>query len=181
MDHPATPPRFPRVLVVGLVSLLVLVGFIIIIRLAGIKNAVPSAQPPDVLANSSDECVVCHRQSSPGIVQEYGHSKMAAAKVGCTDCHEVASTYPGAVDHEGTFVLASPTTAKCQRCHPAETAQYLQSRHSLPAYVAWAGSKVLSPDLLAQYKSIPEGTFAPDTARNALAVLEGGDVTTFAC
>jgi hydroxylamine dehydrogenase len=181
MDHPTSPPRLPRVLIVGLVSLLVLLGFIIIIRLAGFRNAVPSSQPPDALANSSDKCVACHRQSSPGIVQEYGHSMMAASKVGCSDCHEVASNYPGATAHEGTYILASPTTAKCQRCHPAETAQYLQSRHSLPAYVAWAGSKDLSPALMTQYQSIPEGTFAPDKARNAIAVLEGGDVTTFAC
>ena len=158
MDQPAAPPRFPRVLIVGLVSLLVLLGFIIIIRLTGFQNAVPSAQPPDALANSSDKCVACHRQSSPGIVDQYGHSKMAASKVGCSDCHEVAAGYPGAVAHEGTYVLASPTTAKCQRCHPAETAQYLQSRHGLPAYVAWAGSKDLSPALMAQYQSIPEGS-----------------------
>lgn len=33
---------------------------------------------------------------------------MAGAEVGCRDCHEVAANYPDAIEHEGTFVLASP-------------------------------------------------------------------------
>ncbi len=65
------------------------------------------------------------------------------------------------MEHEGTYVLKSPTSATCQNCHQAEVAQYNQSRHGLPAYVAVAGSKDLSPDLLAAYQAIPEGTVCP--------------------
>ena len=106
---------------------------------------------------------------------------MAAAEVTCRDCHEVAAGYPGAVEHEGSYVLAAPTTAKCQKCHEAEVAQFYQSRHSLPSYVAVAGSKDLSPNLMAMYQAIPEGSFAPDKGRNAIAVLEGPRITPFAC
>jgi len=101
---------------------------------------------------------------------------MALANVDCQDCHEVAADYPGAVEHEGTYVLGSPTAAKCQRCHQQEVAQFSQSRHGLPAYVAVFGSKDLSPDLLAAYEAIPEGGFAPDKSRNAIAALEGPSV-----
>lgn len=170
-----------RLLVIGLVSVLIILGAVLIIRLATFKGEEPRAEKVDSLASSSDTCVNCHRTASAGIVQQFGYSTMAANKVTCVDCHETAKDYPGSVEHEGTYVLKSPTTAKCQRCHAEETAQYYQSRHSLPAYVAVAGSKDLSTDLLAAYQSIPEGTYAPNKERHIIAALEGTDVTKFAC
>jgi hypothetical protein len=143
--------------------------------------AAEASRPPNALANSSDECVACHRQTTPGIVEQYGISTMAAAEVRCIDCHQVGVEYPGAVEHEGTYVLGSPTTAMCQRCHSAEVAQFYNSRHSLPAYVAYAGTEQLSPEHLAMYAAIPEGSYAPDKSRNALFAIEGPDITEFAC
>ena len=151
------------------------------------QNAAPAAitaeQPErvDALANSQDECVVCHKRTTPGIVQQYGHSTMAAAEVSCQDCHEVQADYPDSVEHEGTHVLRSPTTAMCEKCHQAEVAQFNQSRHGLPAYVAMVGTEPLSPEHAAMFEAIPEGGFAPDKARNSLYHLEGPEITRFAC
>ena len=142
------PPKDPlvtyRVLLIGLFAVVILIGLVMI--------AVSLAQHPkptepesvNVLALSSDQCVVCHRKSTAGIVEQYGHSSMAAAKVSCQSCHEVPADYPGAVAHEGTYVLNRPSAAKCGVCHTTELAQLNQSRHGLPAYVAYAGSKDLS-------------------------------------
>jgi hydroxylamine dehydrogenase len=184
MDNLQTKPAprlLPRVLVIGLVGVIVLLGLILLVRLTNLPAASAPAAQTDVLANSTDRCVECHRRASPGIVQEFGHSAMAAAKVSCTNCHEVAASYPGATAHEGTYVLDTPTTAMCQKCHPGEVAQFYQSRHALPAWVGYTGSKDLSPALMAQYQAIPEGQFSPDKTRNAVAVLEGTTITTFAC
>jgi len=172
-----------RVLIVGLLVVAALVGTALIARalIASTSVAGEPERPPDALANSTDECVVCHRQTTPGIVEQYGISTMAAAEVRCIDCHQVPAGYPGAVEHEGTYVLGSPTTAKCERCHSAEVAQFYQSRHSLPAYVAYAGTEELSPEHLAMYAAIPEGSYAPDKSRNALFAIEGPDITDFAC
>jgi hydroxylamine dehydrogenase len=176
------PSRFPRVLVLGLTGVVVLLGAILVWRLTG-APAVTSgpAARTDALANSSDKCVECHRRASPGIVDQYGHSSMAAAKVSCADCHVVAANYAGSETHEGTNILASPSAAMCEKCHAKEVAQYNQSRHGLPSYVAVAGSKDLPSKLLEQYKAIPEGQFAPDKARNQIAAIEGPDITKFAC
>lgn len=173
--------KIPRVLIVGLVGLLVLMGFILVFRLTSQPVVTDQVVRPDALANSSDRCVVCHRQASPGIVEQYGHSTMAAAKVGCENCHEVAADYAGAEQHEGTWIVRTPTTAMCEKCHQTEVAQYNQSRHALPAWVAFAGSKDLSASLLAKYEAIPEGQFSPDKARNAIGAMEGSDITRFAC
>jgi hypothetical protein len=106
---------------------------------------------------------------------------MAAADVACQDCHQVDGGYPAAEEHEGVYILASPTTAMCENCHQSEVAQYNASRHGMPAYVAYAGAKDLSPDLLAVYEAIPEGSYNPDSSRNAIYHLEGPEVTRFAC
>ncbi len=174
--------RSTRVLIIGLVVVILVLGLGLIMLAIG-RSGTTSAEPErvNVLANSDNECVVCHRRTTPGIVEQYGHSTMAAAEVTCQDCHEVNADYPGSVEHEGTYVLQSPTTAMCEQCHTAEVAQFNQSRHGIPAYVAMVGTESLSPELLSAYESIPEAQPEPNEARNALFRLEGPDVTKFAC
>jgi len=130
-----------------------------------------------------DACVICHRMQTPGIVEQFSYSVMAAQGNTCFDCHGVEQGYPGAEEHNGFYRVVQPTPAICgsQDCHPIELEQYYQSRHSLPAYVAMRGTADLSAEHLAMYQSIPEGSFAPDKARNAIYVLEGPDVTPFTC
>ncbi len=180
----STPMSSARVLVTALTVTTVVLGLALVTVVVGRSGATGDGvtRPRiDALANSRDECVGCHREASPGIVQQFSHSTMAAADVGCRDCHEVEQDYAGASPHEGTYVLREPTTAMCAKCHQAEVAQYNQSRHSLPAYVAYAGATDLTPDLLAQYEAVPEGGFNPDRMRNALYAMEGPEITRFAC
>ena len=181
MDQSSNPLRSARLLIIGLIVVIVVLGAAFIVMAIGRSGSAVNIEKVDVLADSNDECVTCHRTATPGIVEQFGHSTMAAAEVNCRNCHEISADYPGAVEHEGTYVLAEPTTAKCEKCHAAEVAQYYQSRHSLPAYVAVAGSKDLSPTLMAMYQAIPEGSFAPDKARNAIAAIEGPVMTPFTC
>jgi hydroxylamine dehydrogenase len=179
-------PRAPvqsraRVLVAGLVVTLLVGALAVVVRSIGRSPDATRPEAIDALATSTDRCVTCHRQSTAGIVEQYGHSTMAAAGVSCRDCHEAQEGSPGAIAHEGTFVLNQPSTATCARCHQNEVAQFVQSRHGLPAYLAYAGTTGLTDAQLAQYKGIPEGGFAPDQSRNAIAVLEGEQITHFTC
>jgi hypothetical protein len=182
MDSMRSGLKGARALVIGLVVVLVVLGLALIVSLLSRPQAAQAGrQSVNALALSTDSCVNCHRNATPGIIEQYGHSVMAAANVTCKDCHEVASNYPAAEAHQGTYILGSPTAAKCQACHPSEVAQFNQSRHALPAWVAFAGSKDLAPDLMKQYESIPEGQFAPNKDRNIIGAMEGPDVTRFAC
>lgn len=180
-NRPESTMSWFRVLIVGLVVVLVVIGLMLIVMSLARLPARPVPGEVNALALSNDQCVVCHRKATAGIVEQYGFSTMAAAGISCQICHEVSADYGGAVPHEGTYVLRTPSAAKCRECHAAEVAQFAQSRHGLPAYVAYAGSKDLAPDLLKQYESIPEGSYAPDKSRNALYALEGPAVTRFAC
>lgn len=173
--------RSVRLLILGLVIVIIVLGSALIIMAIGRSGTLVETAGVDVLANSDDECVECHRQTTPGIVEQYSHSSMAVAEVTCRECHEVAENYAGAIEHEGTYVLNSPSTAMCRSCHTQEVAQFGQSRHALPAYVAVVGSKDLSPELLGRYEAIPEGGYSPDKSRNAIAELEGPDMIPFTC
>ncbi len=171
-----------RVLVLGLAAVLLIAGLALVVSSLGQRpHLAERPERVDALVSSTDTCVTCHRDTSPGIVQQYAYSSMAAAEVTCHSCHETPADYPEAVAHEGTFVLQSPTPKRCEQCHTAQVAQFNQSRHSLPAYVAYAGAERLSPDLHALYESIPEGTYAPSQLRNALYTLEGEAIGRFAC
>lgn len=173
--------KIPRALIVGLMTVVIVVGLTIVISAVARSIVQEEQGPVDALADSRNACVVCHRRTTPGIVDQYGHSTMAAAEVTCQDCHEVRADYPGAVAHEDTYILSSPTAAMCADCHENEVAEFNQSRHALPAYVAYAGAQGLSEELLAMYQAIPEGSFNPDQSRNILFQLEGPAVTRFAC
>ena len=179
-----TPIQSARMLIVSLVAVIIVIGLSLVVMVIG-RSGSSSAVEEEVnaLANSDNECVVCHTRTTPGIVDQYGHSTMAAAEVTCEDCHEVDSDYPGAIEHEGTHVLNQPTTAMCETCHEAEVAQYNRSRHGLPSYVAYAGQEVLTPEQLALYQAIPEGGYSDDKirARNSLHAIEGEAITKFAC
>lgn len=170
-----------RVLIIGLLAVIVIPGLALIFAAVGTTVAPAESGQRDALANSTDGCVTCHRQTTPGIVEQFSHSTMAAANVTCSNCHVVAEDYPGAIPHEGTFVLNTPTTAMCQGCHASETAQYYQSRHALPAYVAMVGEDELSPEHLAMYEAIPEAELGPIQARSVLFDIEGPELTRFAC
>jgi len=170
-----------RVLVFGLVAVVVVLGLALVVQAVKWSATPAETEPVDALATSEDDCVTCHRRTTPGIVEQFGHSTMAAGNVACRDCHEVKENHAGAVEHEDTFVLARPSAAICGRCHAGQVAQLNQSRHGLPAYVAMVGTADLTPKQLAMYEAIPEGGFAPDKERNALYDLEGPAITRFAC
>ena len=170
-----------RILVISLIVVILVLS--VIIAMLSVNRATVDAKPEEinVLSNSNNQCVNCHKNTTPGIVEQYGVSSMARADVTCEDCHEVAAGYPGSVEHEGTYVLNSPTTEMCQDCHTAEVAQFNQSRHGLPAYVAYNGTVGMSEEHLTMYQNIPEGSYAPDKSRNALFEREGEAITEFAC
>ena len=180
-EHPGTLLKSMRLWIGGLLIVIVVLGFAVVIQAIARAGQPSTVGQVNVLENSSDPCVVCHKNATPGIVDQYGHSSMAGAKVACRDCHSVAANYPGAVEHEGDFILPSPTTAMCEKCHQNEVAQFNHSRHGIPAYVAVFGSKELSSDLLVQFEAVPEGNFDPEKARNAIFTLEGPEITRFAC
>ena len=170
-----------RLALIGALVVLLVAGLSFVIAAIGRSLIVGHGERAPVTLDSGNACVACHSQTTPGIIEQYRRSTMAAANVTCENCHEVDAGYPGGVAHHGTTILSVPTTAKCATCHQNEVAQFNQSRHGLPAYVAMWGASGLTEAQLAIYESIPEGSFNPDRMRNALFEKEGRAITKFAC
>lgn len=165
---------------VATVVFIVIVAVIAVIFRPVVESAEETARV-NVLEGSDNECVECHQNNSPGIIEQYGHSTMAAADVTCQNCHEVEDDFPGAIEHEGTWVVNSPSPGICAECHSAEVAQFEASRHGLPSYVAVVGAEDLSEAHMEQYLRITEGQPNPDRSRNAIAQLEGEEIIRFTC
>ena len=170
-----------RLVIIGILVVIIVPALAFIIAAIGRSIFADPSDTAPVALDNSNACVACHRKTTPGIIEQYSRSSMAAANVTCQNCHEVEAGYPGGIAHHGSFVLTVPTTAKCATCHQNEAAQFNASRHGLPAYVAMWGAGGLSEEHLAIYESIPEGSFNPDRMRNALFEIEGRAITKFAC
>ena len=170
-----------RLVLVGIVVVIVVPSLAFIIAAIGQSVSSERAEAAPAALSSSGECVTCHQRTTPGIVEQFRRSSMAAANVSCQNCHEVEAGYPGSQPHHGTSILTVPTTAKCATCHQEQVDQFNHSRHGLPAYVAMWGAEDLNKAHLALYQSIAEGSFNPDRMRNALFEIEGPAITKFAC
>jgi hypothetical protein len=70
----------------GLVIVIVVLGAALIVMTIGRSGTQVDVSGVDVLANSDDECVECHKRTTPGIVEQYSHSTMAVAEVTCRNC-----------------------------------------------------------------------------------------------
>jgi hydroxylamine dehydrogenase len=147
-----------------------------------IVTALPLAYT-NTAAGSYDvkQCITCHTSFTPGIVQQFESSVMYQKGNNCLNCHVVSADYPGAISHYGINILAAPTPAMCQKCHPTEVAQFDMSRHSLPAYVAVNGVQSLTAAEMSMYKAIPDVTVNPNQTEHPLAAMEGPSITGEAC
>ena len=93
------------------------------------------------LSEEARQCVTCHIDVTPGIINGWKESRHAHVGVSCLDCHQVKSGSAGAAKHEdfvdrkkysnlpktAVSVLVSPSV--CGRCHSQELQQFNASGH----------------------------------------------------
>lgn len=88
------------------------------------------AKPHIVVPASSERCVACHDQETPGIVGHWEGSTHAISGVGCYECHKADENDADAWAHEGYTIATIVTPYDCGECHMAETEEFLASHHS---------------------------------------------------
>lgn len=86
-------------------------------------------------AMGEEACINCHKSITPGIVSQYENSAMAKAGVTCLDCHgEIKGINdPSVINHNGYRITSVVSPLHCQKCHPQEYEQFMNSKH------AWTG------------------------------------------
>ncbi len=87
--------------------------------------------PPSIsVPAESRECVDCHRQSNPGIVDHWTGSSHARTGVGCVECHQAAQTDADGYKHYGAHIATVVTPRDCARCHPDVAQEFAASHHA---------------------------------------------------
>ncbi len=79
---------------------------------------------------SSTDCVDCHEQSTPGIIQAWEGSGHAQKGVGCFECHEAGPQDVDGFDHYGRRIAVIVTPRDCSRCHVQVGAEFAASHHA---------------------------------------------------
>ncbi|NOZ04063.1 MAG: cytochrome C [FCB group bacterium] len=80
------------------------------------------------------DCVQCHNEVTPGIVNDWKLSKHFVEDVGCETCHgEEHTTMKDAAK------AAIPTPETCNDCHEEQVRQYTAGKHAF----AWAAMKAM--------------------------------------
>jgi len=82
-----------------------------------------------VPANSA-QCVDCHGQANPGIIEHWKGSTHAEKGVGCVECHQAEAGDADAFQHYGQTIAAVVTPRDCSRCHMAEYEEFERSHHA---------------------------------------------------
>jgi hydroxylamine dehydrogenase len=98
-------------------------------------------------------CIACHKKESPGLFDDWAHSRHASANITCLDCHKAEvfdpdvsknhyKVYEKSGEKYGTRAYRVPVTAvvtpkDCSRCHPDEAKQYSQSKHANTLEIIW--------------------------------------------
>ncbi len=117
---------------------------------------------------SSQQCVDCHGQSTPSILEHWKDSTHAAKGVGCVECHEAQTDDADAFTHYGRTIATIVTPLDCARCHKQVFDEFTASHH------AKAGSILASLDnLLAE---TVEGNRTPFNPHSPTPGRDGGMV-----
>lgn len=95
-------------------------------------SPVGHAQKPAV-STTGQQCLGCHSNTTPGIVEQWKSSAHAKKGVDCYSCHKAAENDPAAFDHYGLKIAVIVTPNYCARCHKDEMAQFEKSHHAAAA------------------------------------------------
>lgn len=87
-------------------------------------------EPHISIPATSKQCVDCHVQSSPGIIDHWKGSRHAEKGVGCFDCHKATAEDADSYKHYGAVIATVVTPLDCSECHPTEAAEFAASHHA---------------------------------------------------
>ncbi|MBI3407806.1 MAG: hydroxylamine oxidoreductase [Planctomycetes bacterium] len=83
-----------------------------------------------VVPASSKQCVECHQQTTPAIVEHWKGSTHARKAIGCVECHQAEKGDADGFDHYGALIATVVTPLDCRRCHRKEADQFARSHHA---------------------------------------------------
>ncbi|MHC4824668.1 MAG: multiheme c-type cytochrome, partial [Planctomycetota bacterium] len=118
--------------VITILGLAFLISLIYVQKMEVARKEVEAGlrEPHIAVPASSERCVSCHTDESPGIVDHWKGSTHALSGVSCFECHEANEGDADAWAHEGYTIATIVTPRDCARCHDHETQEFLDSHHA---------------------------------------------------
>jgi hypothetical protein len=110
----------------------------------GDKEPVKILKGFDNLSRESVICMSCHREKTPGIYDQWGHSKHFAANVGCYECHKAKKTDKDAIMHKDSVISVIVSPKDCARCHKKEVEEFDRSHHATAGDILGSLDNVLA-------------------------------------
>ena len=146
-------------------------------------NAAPVANVAPVANKEDSQCIQCHQQQSPGVVDQYHNSKHAQKGVGCLTCHKPAQGQDKlAQTHNGFTIVTNPTPNNCAQCHNQEVQQFANSRHAGRAWYPVVGAVGFTADELAKNHALDAGGKPLNGGKpNVINTLIGQDASALSC
>jgi hydroxylamine dehydrogenase len=97
-----------------------------------LQTTPPAPTGPTAISKESQQCIACHSTNEfmQSQIAEWKQGKMAAANVGCYECHRAIPADRDAMAHNGFTIAVIVSPNDCGRCHVAEAKQFASSRHS---------------------------------------------------
>ena len=81
-------------------------------------------------SEQTQQCMECHGDLMPGILEQWQYSSHWQAGIGCYECHVAEKGDADAMDHNGFLVATIVSPKDCAKCHPKESAEQEASHHS---------------------------------------------------
>jgi hypothetical protein len=87
------------------------------------------------VSETSEECIECHTDNTPGIVTQWQSSPHFSNGVGCFECHEAKADDIDAMEHNGFTVAIIVSPRDCGKCHARDVEEQEASHHAQAAYI----------------------------------------------
>jgi hypothetical protein len=123
--------NFKRI-VIAILGLTFLVSLVFVQWMETTRRAEEAGlkQPHIAVPASSKQCVDCHGQSTPALIEHWKGSIHAEKGVGCYECHQADKSEVDAFEHYGYSIATVVTPGDCARCHKDVAVEFGRSHHA---------------------------------------------------
>jgi hydroxylamine dehydrogenase len=120
-----------KVLII-ILSLFFLASLILVQKIELTRRDVEAglAKESVIIPETSQACIACHSELTPGIVEHWESSTHAKTGVGCFECHEAQKGDADGFNHHGQYIATIVTPKDCSRCHITESEEFQKSHHA---------------------------------------------------
>jgi len=163
--------------------ILLLLSYRFAIGPRGFSVSIPSLSVATTVGTENAQCIKCHQEKSPGIINQYHDSKHAQRGVQCLDCHKpVEGQEKMAKEHYNVQMISSPSPNNCVKCHEQEVKEFSDSAHGAKGWYPVVGAGEFTKEELAKYHVLDEaGNPLNGGKPNVITSVIGQDATVASC